>query len=274
MTSHCTEILVGLISAIMFRSARTALTRHNGVMTWDYSQSAWSTFSVTFREPAGRWGICKALSAQWIVDHAYGGSLFNRITNGRGDVDPSAIRMIQQNFAIASGNQADETKDFLIKRGVLERRGSLCFSVTRSVRREGQRVEITNNSYGERNLSESGSNGNVAIALAAALKNVSNCYAQIGFGPTAGTGHAVAAWVGGPSYGSGGDVAFFDPNFGEVWFAKKADFFEWFEYFYRASYAGFPCKFNGRWDVSQWALSNTAAKGAYAKAVLSVAGPR
>jgi hypothetical protein len=89
-----------------------------------------------------------------------------------------------------------------------------------------------------------------------------------------GDGHATAAWIGGPSYGSGGDAAFFDPNVGEFWFEDKRNFFEWFKVFYAASYQGFPCRFNHRWDVTQWALSNTAAKGPYAKAVLSVAGRR
>lgn len=108
---------------------------------------------------------------------------------------------------------------------------------------------------------------NVAVELAEALKKVNNCYAQVSFGASEGMGHATAVWI-------AQDACFYDPNAGEFYFSNKKDFFKWFEVFYRHSYQGWPCNFNGRYGVSQFALSNTASKGAYAKAVLSVAGAR
>ena len=264
---------MGLISSIMFRTARNALPRYGGVMTWDYAQSDFSTFNIIRKNGVSAGGICKALSAQWIVDHAYGGSLHNRVTDSKGNLNASAIRMIMQNFILAYDSQEGETADFLIKRGILERHGSRNISVTRSRRTGGKSVETTSTVSTTSSKHDIGNGGNVAIELSKALPKVVNGYAQIDFGGT-GVGHATAAWIGGPSYGSGGDAAFFDPNCGEYWFADKKKFFEWFQVFYAASYQGFPCNFNSRWSVRQWGLSVTAEKGSYAKAVLSVAGRR
>jgi len=264
---------VGLIASIMFRTARNALPQYGGVMTWDYAQSDFSTWNIIRKNGISANGICKALSAQWIVDHAYGGSLVNRITDAKGSTDPGAIRMVMQNFILAWDNQEVETADFLMKRGILERFSSRDVSSTRSRRIGGKSIETTTVRAGTGSLNNVGNGGNVAIDLSNALRKVSNGYAQIDFGG-AGVGHATAAWIGGPSYNSGGDATFFDPNCGEYWFADKSQFFDWFRLFYANSYQGFPCKFNSRWSVRQWALSNTAAKGAYAKAVLSVAGAR
>lgn len=264
---------MGIISDIMFRTARKALPKFGGVMTWDYSQADFTTFNIIRKDSVSSGGICKALAAQWIVDHAYGGSLVNRVTDKSGKINPSAIRMIMQNFIAAWDSQEVETADFLMKRGILERMGSRAISTTRSKRIDGKKVEITTTTHSTSSTHETSESGNVAIELSKALRKVSGCYAQIDFGGS-GVGHATAAWIGGPSYGSGGDACFFDPNAGEFWFEDKQKFFEWFRIFYSASYEGFPCRFNKRWSVRQWALSNTASKGAYAKAVLSVAGAR
>jgi hypothetical protein len=263
---------MGLISSIMFRSARNALAKYNGVMTWNYAQSDWSTFSVIARDPVSRIGICKALSAQWIVDHAYGGSLVNRLTTPGGALDASAIRMVMQNFIGAWNNQDIETAKFLESRGMRQRCNSRMQDFTRTTRVGGQKVETTTTKYFSTTTYASGG-GNCAIELAKALRTVSGSYVQIDFGGD-GVGHATCAWIGGPSYGSSGDAAFFDPNCGEYWFERKADFCDWFQYFYEKSYAGFPCRFNSRWSVSQWGLAVGAEKSAYAKAVNSVAGRR
>jgi len=261
---------MGLISSIMFRKAKNALKDFNGVMTWDYSQMDYGVLTIIRKDKISANGICKALAAQWIVDHAYGGSLANRVTNAAGNVDVDAIRMIMQNFCIAWDSQEAETASFLTSRGIIERMRSRNVTGTKTVRVDGRRVEITKTAATSGGMSQAG-NSHVAIELAQALKGVTNGYAQIDFGGS-GVGHATAAWVGGPSYGSAGDACFYDPNFGEVWFQGKKDFFGWFELFYRYSYQGFPCNFNSRWSVNQWGLSVNASKGAYAKAVLSASG--
>ncbi len=77
-------------------------------------------------------------------------------------------------------------------------------------------------------------------------------YAYITFGGKvmgSAAGHATAAYIGGPSYGSSGDAVFFDPNYGEYWFQNKADFFTFFPEFYRAKYIGTFMKFNEYWTV-------------------------
>jgi YopT peptidase len=253
----------------MFRSAKNALPQYKGVMTWDYSQADFSVWNIIRKDGVSAGGICKALSAQWIVDHAYGGSLANRVASN-GKVNESAIRMVMQNFIAAWDSQEIETASFLLSRGILERQGSRDIQATRKVGVGRAQREITTTSHATMNTTQVGG-GNVAIALANALRKVSGCYVQIDFGGS-GVGHATAAWIGGGFGVKGGDACFYDPNLGEVWFEDKNKFFSWFEVFYRNSYQGFPCKFNSRWSVRQWALANGAAKGAYAKAVLSVAG--
>lgn len=266
---------MGIGSSVFFFSAKRALQKHKGVMTWDFSQMNYSVWKVISQDDTSKQGICKALSAQWIVDHAYGGSLANRIMDRDGKMSQSAVRMIMQNFILAFDSQDKETEVFLTKRGILERKGSRSISVTSSRRVDGKKVDTTRMAASTVSTAAvGGANGNVGLELSQALRDVSNCYAQISFGRAEGIGHAVAAWIGGPSYGSAGDALFYDPNLGEVWFERKADFFEWFKYFYETSYQGFPLKFNGRWNITQWALANGAEKGAYAKAVLSVAGAR
>ena len=84
------------------------------------------------------------------------------------------------------------------------------------------------------------------------MRKLNTCYVRINFGGTAwGTdaGHAVAAWLGQPSYSSGGDALFFDPNCGEYWFENKQDFFRFFPDFYRRKYRSFPMSFDQNWDI-------------------------
>src|SRR5580658_8327867 len=122
---------MGLISALMFRSAKNALPRYGGVMTWNYSQTDYAVWSVIREEKVSAKGICKALAAQWIVDHAYGGSLVNRVTNANGSVNESAIRMVMQNFSLAYDEQEAEAESFLLSRGIMERRGSQDITITK-----------------------------------------------------------------------------------------------------------------------------------------------
>jgi hypothetical protein len=160
-----------------------------------------------------------------------------------------------------------------MSRGIMERRGSQDITITKYEKVRGRNVEVNTKSAAAMETKHVDTpSANVAFDLTQALKKVQNCYAQVDFSGGSG-GHATAAWIGGAA-GRKGDACYYDPNFGEVWFADKEKFFEWFRYFYQNSYQGFPCGFNSSWTVRQRGLSNTAGKGAYAKAVLSVAGAR
>lgn len=267
---------MGVVSYMMFRKARNALARHGGCMTWDFSQCNYNVWKIIRQDEASANGICKALAAQWIVDHAYGGALYNRIVDSTGSLNISAIRMVMQNFILAWNNQQVETADFLSRRGMIPRLSSLNKKVVRKVGIGRQQKEITSVQSTTAGTDQIGGGArcNVSLELTEALKKVSGYYAQVSFGAAAGIGHATAVWLGGPTYSSPGDACFFDPNCGEFYFENKTKFFEWFKYFYATSYQGFPCNFSGRWSVHQWALANGASKEAYARAVLSVAGSR
>jgi YopT peptidase len=254
---------MGIVSSMMFKTARQNLADYGGVMTWDFSQNNWSVWKILCGNSASRWGICKSLSAQWIIDHAHGGSLFNRVLDRSGNINEGAIRTIRQHFIDARSAQEARTQEFLLKWGLLERRSSRNIrgdAKNTSTFQQGRDPQVPDQSF------------NVALELAQELRKLSGCYAQIDFGGHKPLGHATAAWIGGPSYSSGGDACFFDPNAGEFYFENKLNFFRWFVLFYTCSYKGFPCYFNSRWSVRQWALANKS-KQAHAK-VLSVAGRR
>jgi len=258
---------MGIVSSIMFYSAKKELSRFNGVMTWDYSQTDFSVWKIIRKDDVSANGICAALSAQWIVDHAYGGSLRNRVTDGNGKVNVGAVRMVMQNFIAAYGNQDYETGQFLLSRGMVQKRTSKDVKLYKE-KRVGRRIVTTSSiQHTSSPLDDMGTSGNVALNLTAALRKVVNGYAQVDFGGT-GVGHATAVWIGAQNE----DACFYDPNLGEVWFQDKNDFFPWFEYFYRNSYQGFPCYFNHRWSVDHWGLAVGAEKSVYGKAVRSVAG--
>jgi YopT peptidase len=268
---------MGIASYVLFRTARNSLDRFGGVMTWDFSQMNLNVYQIIRRDAASAGGICKALAAQWIVDHAYGGSLYNRVVDQRGNLNLAAIRMIMQNFIIGSGQQVTATAQFMLKRGVLERQSSQDISRTIVRRVDGRRVDVptvTHTTKATYQANVGAPTCNVAVELPQALRRVVDGYALIDFGAMTGDGHSTAAWIGVKRPDVAGDVCFFDPNVGEFYFRDKENFFRWFQVFYAACYQGFPCNFNGRWAVGQWALANGAAREAYARAVLSVAGAR
>ncbi|UYM17997.1 hypothetical protein [Endozoicomonas euniceicola] len=95
------------------------------------------------------------------------------------------------------------------------------------------------------------------------------CYAYIAFGVKdfalkRDRFHVVAVWLGGANYIKG-DVSFFEPNYGEFWFACKQDFFGFFPAYFqlrRAKSAISAFLPEGKkaecWLVSTFALSNRA----------------
>jgi virulence surface antigen len=264
---------MGLLSYFTFRKARNELPKYNGVMTWNFSQMDFTVWNIIRKDDVSAHGICELLSAQWVVDHAYGGSLHNRVTDAQGKLSASAIRMIMQNFVAGYERQETQTNNFLVARGVLPRLRSRNITSTSYKKVGGKSVEVTRTAAQSSEMRQAGGAGSVGIALSQALRDVSNCYALVDFGG-ASAAHCTAVWIGGATYSSGGDAAYYDPNAGEFWFENKQNFFDWFTVFYESAYQGWPCNFNSSWTVRPYALSNTAAKGAYAKAVLSVAGPR
>lgn len=194
--------------------------RKGGHQTASYSQCLEPVNSMIGRHKTSREGICEATSARWIVLHARGSSLFNWIYKSDGKINPAAI----VNLAInqiegetrerGQSGQTDQdwfSEMYLWSHGIARRNGL-----------------IPQNNYGYlnpvRSLTEGDkSAGDVGEQLAHALVApplVTGYYVMIGIHGKSG-GHCMAAFV-------GQDVCFFDPNFGEYWFPKRADFVRWF----------------------------------------------
>ena len=235
---------------------------NNGVPTWKFSQTDFAVWRRIFSDPATRFGICAALSAHWIERHAHDGALANEL--GGGGLAPlnitklNEIKMLHSTVSSGSGNdQRNRLEDWLRQRNLLPLRASSSVHMNHAGFR---------GFYGEhasRDMTGGGWGTGPAIpdiegTIVRAMQQYNNCYLRLNFGgKVAGvtnSGHAVAVWLGGPSYGSAGDAMFFDPNYGEFWFENKADFFRFFPYFYRATYlAGF-MNFNRRWAILPCAL--------------------
>lgn len=221
-------------------SCHTLARQYNGVKTWGFSQS--SIRVAIHYVLYGPKGICAALSAHWIRAHAMDESLPAKLglTATQHSIGPFSfktyaslnigrLRVIAQDFkrwgSRNGPGQLDSIKNWLDHQG-MNRRPAMC-----------DEYDIFAGCP------------NLEYDIAHQLRNVRSAYAYISFGRFAGSGHAVAAWVG----ASGEDVCFFDPNYGEYWFQNKTDFFRFFPVFYQRYYKGPPFNFNGRWKVEAFA---------------------
>lgn len=223
--------------------------KHNGIKTWGFSQSDFMVW-VHYRTM----GICAALSAHWIKYHAQEDSLPAHLKGDKalGPLNVSLLKQIAQDhkqLTELSGGQADNIELWLQMHGVKTINRSL---MVRKYARGGDIMVPGSRAHEQ---SAMGNCPNIENDIVNAMRRFNTCYVRINFGKTAGLGHAVAAWLGQPTYGGSGDALFFDPNYGEYWFEQKRDFFTFFPEFYRSAYKGFPTYFAGRWDVLPCALA-------------------
>lgn len=243
-------------------SVRESVAAFNGNVTWEYSQGDWATLKIIMTNSVSRWGICKSLSAQWIVDHAYGGSLVNRVMGANGKINESAIKKIKADFIEVTGpgkSQAALTADWLMRRGILRRAKSLTYSLDRPRTVNGQVVSFVGRTsergdMGTTPKDNAATPNEIASALRAIWQRekrvrLGGSYCQIDFAGSGSMGHAVAAWI-------GQDALFFDPNNGEYWFEDPAQFVAWFPTYYKkAGYTSWPVKFLRHWGVEEYALA-------------------
>ncbi|HVJ92825.1 MAG TPA: YopT-type cysteine protease domain-containing protein [Labilithrix sp.] len=254
----------------MFASAvRRSAVDAGGKVTWKYSQAGWETVRLIIWNPHTRWGICAAMAAQWIVDHAYGGSLANRLINDDGKVSRDAIRRLMRHHSLASSggdvSQRTAIEQFLSNRKIVIRRKSYDSRYGARHRKEGWTKPANSE---RRQAKETGTAmPDIAYQIAAALGKVRASYVLIKFGGRKWS-HVIAGWLGRD------DGCLFDPNSGEYWFQRKEKLCEWFPTYYRvAGYLSFPTKHDRWWSIAEFGLSANASD-AYREHVLSFAGPR
>lgn len=217
------------------RSIQADATKNGGSYV-HYSQSLEPTATLINMLPHTNNGICQALAAKWIAEHANDSSLWNWIfVKGTTNVKQSAIGNLMINFTesvVQTGKLANAStsgknntnlyyQDFVTTKYLslygLRKRAIVQDSVIGSMSNQltvgsgttaGRRLARRLN---EKSLVTKGGGSYVLISIMGK-----------------GGGHAMAAYV-------GTDIAFFDPNFGEFWFPTHKQFYNFFLTFWKKS---------------------------------------
>ncbi|MDB9708022.1 YopT-type cysteine protease domain-containing protein [Planktotalea frisia] len=238
------EASMSLLSKLFFpfvRNVQKSASDYGGHCTWQFSQMRDPVASIIATNPGSADGICEMLSAKWLEGHANDAHIANWIMSGDA-IDASKVRYLMQLFLIGTTmnrsaiighavrggtiDQDEASKRWLAAKGIIRRNGVIPMTFM-----DGSTQSIGLGAV-KGNTGRAGANrsihaGNLANAIARDLYNGNGHYVMIGiYGP--GGGHAMAAWI-------ANDVAFFDPNFGEFYFANKADFIRWLPTYFKKS---------------------------------------
>ena len=205
----------------------------------EYSQGNRGTHDIIKKSPLTADGICQALSAKWIAQHANDDSLWNWLfLRGTTTVNKAAVVQLMHNYTDASsgarftslGNPTTKYKYTLgltYQDYVTDRYLEL-YDVKR-------RQMVSGSFMGNKNARiGTGANG---FCLANRLhkkflNTLGGSYVLIvikGQHNNSQVGHAMAAYVGSH------DVTFFDPNYGEFWFPSQDKFTTWFTQYWSMS---------------------------------------
>lgn len=211
--------LLGRLSFAVVQSTapavRASAQRFRGACLVPFSQCAEPVRSLIGDDHQTRNGICAALSMYWVGMHSMESSLWSWLLDEKGAVIASKLKRVQvvqkQSKNDNNGVQAENEIERLALLGLVLHRGDL-----KELNRDLNHVEVGSNS---------------ATAIPAEIFR----YARTGDGTYwtfhvggLGGGHEMAAYV-------GLDAVFFDPNYGEFYFEKAADFAAWFPEFWRLS---------------------------------------
>jgi hypothetical protein len=229
--------------------------QHGGVATWGFSQTDMSVLMRIFSDARTRWGICAALSANWIKYHAHGDSLANHLGGGGvGRLNTRKLSEIKALHAYVSpttgGQQSSDLGVWLQMHGVLSKYSSRKIDYTQH--KKGKSIDKWKGGSSLSDVSGGADQGppinDIAGIMATEMDKLQGYYARVNFGGKAfltSAGHAVAVWMG----KKGEDAMLFDPNYGEFWFEKKKNMLTFFPAFYRATYLSGAMRFNRRWEV-------------------------
>ncbi|MBL8849997.1 MAG: hypothetical protein JNG89_09940 [Planctomycetaceae bacterium] len=214
----------------MIKSIRENCVKNKGGYV-PYSQCVQPTKALIESMPATKGGICRALACRWIAEHSKDSSLWNVLfAPGSTNVKQAVIantmisfiegvttsgsmqnKSVQNPQNLSGGNYQDLVMDkYLGMYGLIRR--NICGDI------------ITG--YQTRTAGLNVAQSIINRMTPTYLNTKSGCYIHLYIG---GKGaHSCAAWV-------GEDVAFFDPNFGEFYFDKHANFEKFFLYMWDRS---------------------------------------
>ena len=227
-----------------FNNIADSAAAFGGMTTARFSQVNGAVGALTRTDRNARRGICLALVHRWIASHANGGSIWNEIFNNEGNIKIEEIKnlMEEQKNTRSWGSfrrqpyvhtQNFHSEIYLFRRGVVRRQG--INSGLRIFHRGGelQNPDLILGMHIGNEIENGPRNGYRLIVT---------------YGP--GRAHAFCAWVGGRTYTSYGDVAFFDPNFGEVWFDRIDNFRLWYNFVWQSIYG----RHYGKYEIRDFAL--------------------
>lgn len=215
-----------------------------------FSQSLPPTSTMISALPYTKNGICQALAAKWIVEHANGGSLWNWIfQRGTTRIETGAIGNLMINFAesvATSGPLANPTTrgkatgNLMYQDFVTDHYMRLYKLKRRTIIQDG-----IAGSAGATLAYGYGTKTGIQLARRCSPKymvtaRTDGAYVLISILGKGG-GHAMAAFV-------GSDIAFFDPNFGEFYLPDGKKFEGFFKDFWRSS--GYQSQFDSFYLLS------------------------
>ncbi len=195
--------------------------KFNGIITWDFYQN-----SIT---PADCAGMCSSLCAHWIRYHSEDRHLSKELYDKK---DPDKLNEIRigKIQALQDGQlywlDSDERSfdkamskyiSWMQSLGLCLQKSVVGGEWTVSYKDTAVDFLVSKNPYTQSHLLASA----IIKYISSYLFIVIHSF-QFRNVPCRGAGHAVCAWVGQKSRG---DVCYFDPNGGEVWFENKYRFF-------------------------------------------------
>jgi YopT peptidase len=234
----------------MVKRVQDSAAKHSGHCTFAFSQATNPIAGMIGLSKITEGGICQALSEMWVVHHAAEGSLWNWLyPDGR--LSTSALANMAYNFSYGSVKKGsgfkglssqDQNSDLWFLQYGIRRRSGIVMKVgnvgVRSLDHGERKKRGSRRGLG-RDLGNSLVSGSMVTNLGAG----SGTYRMIGIYGDG--GHCMCAYV-------GQDVAFFDPNFGEFWFEKRADFANWWgKAFWTLS--GYSSALSDAWELRDYA---------------------
>jgi YopT peptidase len=226
--------------------------RFGGYCIWPFSQLKYPVKSLLRAHQDSFDSVCEMFAAKWLAEHARGGSVVNWMSMANSDIiDASKVLQLRQYFTIGammhkgalsvrSGkshgamDQSRATETWLRSQGVIKRRqisGGNVLATGAS--------DHSTNPASSRNFSEQ---------IARQVVQSNSSYKMIAL-EGACCAHAMAAW-------SDQDVSFFDPNFGEFWFARPQDFVAWLAAFWHlAGYDTPALGLNQNYSIQEYGFS-------------------
>lgn len=202
--------LIHLVARTRIGRVRDSVREHGGEIKFKFAQTKGDFLSQIMMHKDTAGGVCESLAAHWIASHARGGSLFDELyvdgKKGKFQIDTLySIKELQIEGVTGDADQNKVSEAWLGKNEV------------RPMMRE---LKIGPTTYPRPMMDQgiTGARGPEKLIDAILDKNG---YKKIGLTGEM-VGHTVAAHV------DENGATFFDPNFGEFYFADKTSFRKWF----------------------------------------------